>query len=62
MTRLLLMVLFIVVLLAPAAPGTAWDSPLLFESPLAGGGDGRIYAQQCSVYLLPIVRIGDPTK
>ena len=62
MTRLLLMVFALVVLLLPATPSTAFESPLVFDSPLPAGGDGRIYAQSGSVYLLPTVRVGDPTR
>ena len=63
MTRLLLMALFIVVLLAPTDVSTAFESPLVFESPLPAGGDDRITAQVVGcVYLLPTVRIGDPTE
>lgn len=61
MTRLLLLVLALVVVLPPNGTSTAFESPI-FSSPLPAGGDGRIYAQSVSVYLLPTVRIGDPTK
>lgn len=56
MTRLLLLVLALVVL-APTGTSTAFESPI-FESPLPGGGGGRIYAQRCITYLLPTVRVG----
>ena len=63
MTRLLLMALFIVVLLLPATEGTAFESPLQFESPLPAGGDDVITAQvEMHYYWLPALRIGDPTE
>ncbi len=61
MTRLLLLVLALVVVLARSGTCATFESPI-FSSPLPAGDDGRIYAQSGSVYLLPTVRVGDPTR
>lgn len=63
MTRLLLLILAIAVLLAPAGGSTAFESPLLFESPVWDGSDGVITAQlEAHTYLLPTIRVGDHTE
>lgn len=66
MTRLLLLVLALVVVLAPSGTSATFKSATfespIFSSPLPAGDDGRIYAQSGSVYLLPTVRVGDPTR
>jgi hypothetical protein len=59
MTRTLLLLALLVVLLLPDAEGVAFESPLLFESPVLDGGDGRITAQmEVHTYLLPSLRVG----
>ena len=62
MTRLLLMAIMVVFLLVPAEPSTAFESPLLFESPVWDGSDAVITAQTCNVYLLPSIRVGTPRE
>jgi hypothetical protein len=61
---LLLLALLAVVLL-PATSGTAFESPLTFESPVwtDDGSDGVITAQvEMHEYWLPGLRVGRPTE
>ena len=62
MTRALYLLALLAVLLLPVPPSTAFDSPLVFESPLSDSDDGRISAQTVCVYLLPCVPVGRLTE
>ena len=61
MTRTFLLLVLLLVLVLPTGASTAFDSPI-FESPVWDGSYAVITMQQCSIYMLPTVRIGDPTE